>query len=164
MHTVDCEPFHPPAHSWYPISTPLMITEWVLGPSSALYPSYPASVSNVLRAKCSTPCGRRRLPHPFLNVAWRRDFSGPIWTSNGECQLQEGCQNDTKPQCSPQPTFRSQGTKEDGFQGVVHVGHLTHWDTNTELIYYLPGWMRSLWPAPTPSLPGSGKNYFSIFK
>lgn len=87
------------------ISTPLMTTEWALGSSSAHYhyPSCPASLSNVLLAKCSTLCGRCRFPHPSLNVAWRRDFSGPIWTLNGECQLQEGCQNDTKPQWSPQP-------------------------------------------------------------
>lgn len=42
--------------------------------------------------------------------------------------------------------------------------HLTHWDTNTGMIYYLPGWMWSLWPVPSPSLPGSGRNNFSIFK
>jgi hypothetical protein len=108
MHTVDSEPFHPPppphTHTLLvTISTLLMTTEWALGPSSVHYPSCPAFLSNVLLSKCSTLCGRCWFSHPSLNVAWRRDFSGPIWTLNGECQLQEGCQNDTKPQWSPQP-------------------------------------------------------------
>lgn len=137
-----------------------MTTEWVLGPSSAHHPSCPASVSNVLLAKCSRLCGRCWLPQPSLHVAWRCDFSGPIWTSSRECPMREGCQNDTS-FGAPFPIARDQRGRPPG--GVPRgssgsLGH-KHW-----LIYYLPGWRRPLWPAPSASLPGSGKSYFSIFK
>lgn len=120
--------------------------------------------ANCTLAQCSSVWDDNSASTAIPEGCWGRDFSGPICTSNGECQLQWDCQDDRKSLSSQQPVFNKQGLREDGLQVVVLLDHLTHWDTNTGMIYYLPGWMWSLWPAPTPSLPGSGRNDFSIFK
>lgn len=93
-----------------------MIPEWVSCPSPVHHPTVHA---NCTLAQGSSVWDDSSASTPIPEGCWGRDFSGPICTLNGECQLQHDCQDDTKPRSSQQPVFNKQGPKEDDLQVVV---------------------------------------------
>lgn len=118
---------------------------------------------------CAACCGDGDDDSPFIQesqrptpkVAWRL-----LWAPSGlqmEGASTTGLSRQHKASASLQP-FQQTGNQRGEPPGAGSMGSFDSLGYKHGMIYYLPGWMWSLWPVPSPSPPGSGRNNFSIFK